>query len=184
MDSPFMEYFSAALADLGIRVGRFEFPYMAKTRHDGKRRPPDRAPVLLDTWRTVLKTISPGRVVIGGKSLGGRIASIVADEMGAAGLICLGYPFHPPGKPEKTRVEHLAALRTPTLVIQGTRDPFGNRDNVGGYALSEAIRMHWIEDGDHGFKPRARSGGTERTAWAEAALAVTSFVLDESADSV
>ena len=99
MDSPFMATIAAGLAATGLRVARFEFPYMNRRRIDGTRRPPDRAPVLLETWRAVITTLRPGRLVIGGKSLGGRIASMLADQAGVRGLVCLGYPFHAPGKP-------------------------------------------------------------------------------------
>ncbi len=178
MDSPFMAYFAAALAGAGIVCGRFEFPYMAKTRADGRKGPPDRTEVLEATWRAVIGELDPARLVIGGKSLGGRIASLVADAAGVAGLVCLGYPFHPPGKAGNSRVAHLADLRTPALILQGTRDPFGNREDVGGYALSPAIRVHWLADGDHGFKPPVRSGRSERDNWSEAAAAMIAFAGD------
>ena len=176
MDSPFMEYFAKTLGDRRIRVVRFEFPYM-HARREGRRRPPDREPILLDAWREVIATLGGGpRVVIGGKSLGGRMASRVADEAGARGLVCLGYPFHPPGKPEQLRVAHLAELATPALFVQGTRDALGSQEDAAAYSLSKAISFRWIEDGDHSLKPRARSGRTEKENLAEAAEAVASFV--------
>ncbi|MBI2962736.1 MAG: alpha/beta fold hydrolase [Deltaproteobacteria bacterium] len=176
MDSPFLEHFARALAARGLCVVRFEFPYM-RARREGRRPPPDREPVLLACWREVIAAEGGGgRVVIGGKSLGGRMASRVADEVGARGLVCLGYPFHPPGKPERLRVSHLAGLRTPALILQGTRDPFGNREEVAAYALSAAIRVHWIEDGDHSLKPRASSGRSEPQNLDEAAAAIAAFV--------
>lgn len=115
-------------------------------------------------------------MVIGGKSLGGRIASMVADEAGARGLVCLGYPFHPPGQPDRLRTAHLRELRTSTLIVQGTRDPFGGPGEVGGYGLSPRIRLLWLEDGDHSFKPRASSGRTERQNLEAAVAAVAGFV--------
>jgi len=159
MDSPFMNRVAAGLAARGIRVARFEFPYMAKRREGGKRGAPDRPPILLARWKDAVESLGGGdRVVVGGKSLGGRIASMIADEVGARGLVCLGYPFHPPGQPQKLRTAHLAELRTPALVVQGTRDAFGTKDDVAGYRLSRSIRVHWIAEGDHSFKPPARSG--------------------------
>ncbi len=175
MDSPFLEYVAAGLATRGLRVVRFEFPYM-QARREGGRPPPDREPVLLDHWRAVLAELGGRPPVIGGKSLGGRMASLLADEVGARGLVCLGYPFHPPGKPQRLRVAHLESLRTPTLVVQGTRDALGSRDEVAGYRLSPSIRVHWIEDGDHSLKPRARSGRSERQNLDEAVDAVAQFV--------
>lgn len=176
MDSPFLEHFARVLAARGLRVVRFEFPYM-RARREGRRPPPDREPVLLACWREVIAEEGGGeRLVIGGKSLGGRMASLLADEVGARGLVCLGYPFHPPGKPKRLRVAHLESLQTPSLVVQGTRDPFGNRAEVAAYPLSPAIRIHWIEDGDHSLKPRAISGRSESQNLDEAAATVAAFV--------
>jgi predicted alpha/beta-hydrolase family hydrolase len=170
MDSPFMEFFAQGLGQHGYRVARFEFPYMASYRSTGTRKPPDRAPVLRETWLRVIEILGHDGLVIGGKSMGGRIASLVADEGGVTGLVCLGYPFHPVGKPEQLRVEQLGKLTTPTLIVQGERDPFGSPKEVNAYNLSPAIRVAWIADGDHSFKPRRTSGRTERQNW-EAALA-------------
>lgn len=176
VDDAFFETLVAALAQRGLRVVRFEFPYMRKRREDGVRRGPDRAPVLLDTWRAVMRELGdPETWVVGGKSMGGRIASMIADEVGARGLACLGYPFHPPGKPEKTRVEHLRTLRTPALFLQGERDPFGSPDEIAGYALSEAIQLHWLGDGDHSLKPRKRSGRSHEDNVIEAAEEIARF---------
>lgn len=177
MDSPSLKSLAAGLAAEGLRVARFEFPYMRARRTEKKRRPPDREPVLLDTWRTVVAELGgAGPLVIGGKSMGGRMASMIADEVGARGLVCLGYPFHPPGKPERTRTAHLEHLRTPALVVQGTRDTFGTPEDVAGYTLSPAIRLVWLEDGDHSFKPRKSSGRTEKQNLQEAVAAVAGFV--------
>jgi predicted alpha/beta-hydrolase family hydrolase len=167
MDSPFMETIAqgvakAAGAKAGIRVARFEFPYMRRRREAGKGGAPDSGPVLMESWRETIAKLGGGeRLVIGGKSLGGRIASMVADDSGVQGLVCLGYPFHPPGKPEQTRTRHLEQMRTPALILQGTRDPFGKPEDVQNYKLAKSIRIEWLEDGDHSFKPRARSGRTE-----------------------
>ncbi len=160
MDSPFMEDVAGGLAQRGWRVIRFEFPYMARRRIDGTKRPPDPQGRLLEAWREVIRALGPVGLVIGGKSMGGRMASLVADEAKVAGLICLGYPFHPPGKPEKARTGHLGSLACPTLILQGARDPFGTREEVAGYELSSAIRLHWAEDGDHHLAPRKASGRT------------------------
>jgi predicted alpha/beta-hydrolase family hydrolase len=113
---------------------------MAERRRTGQKRPPDREPVLRATWLQVVNTLSRERLVIGGKSMGGRIASLVAGDAGVAGLVCLGYPFHPTGKPDQLRVEHLRTIKTPTLILQGTRDPFRSREEVEGYTLSSAVK--------------------------------------------
>lgn len=175
MDTPFMAFFAAGLAARGWRVARFEFPYMARRRREAKRPPPDRQPVLLATWQAVIDHLGRDRLVIGGKSMGGRMASLVADETGVRGLACLGYPFHPAGKPERRRTEHLAALQTRCLICQGTRDPLGNTEEVAGYALSPAIRLHWAADGDHDLKPRKASGRSAEQNWTEAVAALDGF---------
>lgn len=177
MDSPFMNTMAEGLARNGMRVVRFEFSYMKARRESGRRGAPDREPVLIETWREVIARLGGGPgLVIGGKSLGGRIASMVADEAAARGLVCLGYPFHPPGQPARSRVKHLETLRTPALIVQGTRDSFGLPEEVKHYNLSRRIRIEWIVDGDHSLKPRARSGRTEADNLAAAVAAVSEFV--------
>jgi uncharacterized protein len=176
MDSPFMETMAKGLAKAGIRVARFEFPYMTERRKSGKKSPPDSANTLLNTFRAAAEAMNGKPFAIGGKSMGGRIASMVADEVGAEALICLGYPFHPPGKPNAARTEHLAALKTPTLILQGTRDPFGGRDEVKALNLSKKIKVYFLEDGEHSFKPRKVSGRTEAQNLDEAVSAATKFL--------
>jgi predicted alpha/beta-hydrolase family hydrolase len=151
---------------------------MAEHRQTGKSRPPDREPVLRESWLRVIESEKSKSLFIGGKSMGGRIASLVADEAGVDGLVCLGYPFHPTGKPEQLRVEHLKTIKTPTLIVQGERDPFGTRQEVAGYTLSKQVRVHWLLDGDHSFKPRKSSGRTQEQNWAEAVQAIAAFVSD------
>jgi len=161
MDSPFMNTIADKIAAAGIEVVRFEFEYMAKRREDGTRRGPDRAPKLIARFEEALSLVGPpAEVIIGGKSMGGRIASMIADEIGVAGVVCLGYPFHPPGKPERLRTAHLETLKTPTLIVQGTRDRLGTEGEVATYALSPSIELAWMGDGDHSFKPRKKSGRT------------------------
>lgn len=162
MDSEFMNVVASGLASEGVRVLRFEFPYMAKRRIDGKRRPPDREPVLLETWRQAVAECDAERPFIGGKSMGGRMASMVADDVGAAGLVCLGYPFHPPGKPERLRTAHLEHLATPALIVQGANDPFGTRADAAAYALSPAIHIDWLEGGNHDLRA---PGVTKAASW-------------------
>jgi predicted alpha/beta-hydrolase family hydrolase len=163
MDSQAMSALSRALAEAGFRVARFEFGYMA-ARRSGQRKPPPRAESLRPEFLSAVDGLDgAGPLLIGGKSMGGRVASMVADELFAAGriagLVCFGYPFHPPDKPAQLRTAHLEHLRTPTLICQGTRDPFGTRDEVAGYALSPAISLVWLEDGDHDLKPRRGVSG-------------------------
>jgi len=177
MDSAFMETIAQGVAKAGIRVARFEFPYMRRRRETGQGGAPNPGPVLMQSWRDTIDKLGGGKLlVIGGKSLGGRIASMIADETGVRGLVCLGYPFHPPGKPAQTRTRHLEQLRTPALVLQGTRDAFGKPEEVGKYKLSRAIRIEWLEDGDHSFKPRARSGRSEADNLHAAVACITKFI--------
>lgn len=176
MDSPFMEDFAAAAAGHGIRVARFDFPYMTKAKELRKRRPPDREPVLRQCWADVIGELGAENLIIGGKSMGGRMASLVADEHNVAGLVALGYPFHPPGKPDKLRTAHLETLKTAALICQGTRDPFGKKEEAETYKLSRRIEFFWVEDGEHSFKPRKTSGRTLTQNIEDAATAVASFV--------
>jgi predicted alpha/beta-hydrolase family hydrolase len=176
MRTPFMEAIARGLVARGLGVVRFEFPYMRERSAGGARRGPDRPNVLRATWVDVVRALGdPTSLVIGGKSMGGRIASMVADELGVRGLVCLGYPFHPPRKPETLRTAHLATLRTGTLIVQGTRDTMGTREEVLRYTLSPAIAIEWIEDGDHSLKPRKRSGMDEAQALERAVAAIAAF---------
>lgn len=164
MDSTSMNAATAALAEVGVRVVRFEFGYMA-ARRSGERKPPPKAEKVMPEYLAAVEALGPtsGPLFIGGKSMGGRVASMVADELfeagRIAGLVCLGYPFHPPGKPEQLRTAHLEGLKAPALIVQGTRDEFGTRDEVAGYALAPGIDLLWLEDGDHDLKPRQSVSG-------------------------
>jgi uncharacterized protein len=160
MDSPAMTAIAKSLAEAGLRVARFEFDYMASRRTSSSRKPPPRAETLKPEYVAAIAALKAhGPLIIGGKSMGGRVASMVADEHHAAGLLCLGYPFHPVSKPAQLRTAHLAQLKTPTLIVQGTRDPFGTRDEVASYKLSKAIKILWLEDGDHDLRPRKAVSG-------------------------
>jgi hypothetical protein len=176
MDTEFMDFFAENLAGHDVRVVRFEFPYMMDRRRTGKRRPPDREPCLRTSWLDICKALAKKRLVIGGKSMGGRIATMIAEEANVAGLICLGYPFHPSGKPERVRTEHLRELTVPTLIIQGERDALGNKQEVQGYQLPVRISIHWLTDGDHSLKPRKKSGRTTEENWAEAVDVIREFL--------
>lgn len=176
MDSPLITSIARGLAEVGIRVIRFEFPYM-KARRTGGRRPPDRQPVLLSTWRDVIESAGDRRhLYIGGHSMGGRMASMIADEMKVAGLCCISYPFHPPDDPDKLRTGHLRGLSTPALFIQGTRDPFGTPEEVAGYSLPSSIRVHWLENADHSLKSQRNSWRTSRENLGEAVREMVAFI--------
>jgi predicted alpha/beta-hydrolase family hydrolase len=180
MDSPFMAAIATGLAQRGWRVLRFEFPYMARQRLSGRKAAPDTLAKLQDRFRAVVaEAAGRGPLIIGGKSLGGRVASLLVDDLapqGVRGCVCLGYPFHPPGRPNQLRTDHLAVLTNPTLILQGERDPFGRREEVVAYRLSPQVRVEWIPSGDHSFKPTRASGRTENDNWKEAILLADGFI--------
>ena len=128
-----------------------------------------------DHYRAIISEVGRDRpLLIGGKSMGGRMASMLAAETPgiADGLVLLGYPFHPPGKPEKLRTDHLADIKMPTLLVQGERDTFGGTDLVNSLSLPSSFDIQWAIDGDHGFKPRKKSGRTEAENWDAALTAI------------
>lgn len=184
MDSDFMQTLAELLTAQGVGVVRFEFPYMEERRESGKRRPPNKISVLLEAFQAHIDRatgeLSGVPLFIGGKSMGGRVASMLAqenyDQGKLVGAVCLGYPFHPQGQPEKLRTEHLQSLTCPTLMVQGTRDKLGDRTEVAEYDLSSAIELCWLEDGDHDFKPRKASGFTQQQHWQAAADRAAAFM--------
>jgi predicted alpha/beta-hydrolase family hydrolase len=181
MDSPFMDFFAQGIAAGGIRVVRFEFPYMQQRRRTGIRRPPAPAAVLQATWREMIAELRRRRggspaLAIGGKSMGGRQASLIADEAAVDALVCLGFPFQSPGKSQPQRLEALRRLKTPTLILQGTRDPFGGPAEVAEYRLGTATQLHWLEDGNHDFVPRRRAGRTTEQNWQEGVETILRFL--------
>ncbi|MEH6566987.1 MAG: alpha/beta fold hydrolase [Halopseudomonas sp.] len=174
MDSPFMNLLAEQLAARGLRVLRFEFPYMAARREDGRKRPPNPMPVLQQHLRELSAEVSEP-LFLAGKSMGGRVASMLAGELAVRGFVCFGYPFHPPGRPEKTRIAHLQQLNCPGLVVQGSRDPFGKPQEVGAYPLDPSLKLHWLEGGEHDYKPLKASGRTQPQLIAEAAEVAAGF---------
>ncbi|WP_372999632.1 alpha/beta family hydrolase [Marinobacter sp.] len=182
-DSPFMEELAMALGREGISPVRFEFPYMQKRRLDGKKRPPDREPVLLEYFAGVVDQVraglgAGGRVLVGGKSMGGRMASILASQReDIDGVVCFGYPFHPPGKPDRWRTGHFQDLKSPMLVLQGTRDPFGKPAEMAGHEKAlDDIRLRWLEGGNHDFQPLKSQSRTQSDLIAMAAREARIFV--------
>lgn len=181
MDSPFMGKIAGLLVAQGLTVVRFEFQYMAARRTGPKKPPAPKAETIIPEYRAALAAAAiKGPVFIGGKSMGGRIATYLLAELYAAGQIkggiCLGYPFHPTAKPENVRTAHLEALAAPLLIVQGERDPFGNRAEVATYRLGPGVEVCWLPDGDHDFGPRGASGHTRAQNLARAADAVGDFV--------
>jgi predicted alpha/beta-hydrolase family hydrolase len=164
-----------------VEVVRFEFPYMAARRANGKRRPPDRLEALLSSWERMIHRYSNAAMplFIGGKSMGGRVASVWAadhTEGHCRGVICFGYPFHPPRKPENLRIAHLSRCRIPLLIVQGERDPLGSTAEVAAYDLAGPMTFCWLASADHDLKPLRRSGYTHRQHLDTAADAAASFI--------
>lgn len=192
MDSPFQTALAAGLAAQGLRVARFEFSYMARQRAGEGKRPPDREAVLLDRWREVLEQVRrchPGLpLVLAGKSMGGRMATLLAAERpaGAVAVVALGYPFHPAGKPEAAgkRLAALMGQPLPLLILQGERDALGNRAFVAAQTLPPQIRLCWLPDGDHSFTPRRSAGVTEAENWSVAAREAAAFIQELTVSAV
>lgn len=179
MDTDFMDFFAHDLGQKSIRILRFEFPYMALRRDGHGKRPPNTQKILLESWCTIIEACRQdfkGSIYIGGKSMGGRMASMVADHQNVSGLICLGYPFYAPGKQDKPRIEHLQDLKTRTLILQGERDAMGSKEIIKHYPLSEQIEICWLVDGDHGLKPRKKSGYSEQYNFQQASNKISHFI--------
>ncbi|MGF1726055.1 alpha/beta family hydrolase [Photobacterium nomapromontoriensis] len=195
MGHSFMTTVAQGLTAYGIRVVRFDFPYMVKRREDGKKRPPDRQPkLLLDFQQHITAFASEGTLVIGGKSMGGRMASLMVTDIAAElpevencqhlvqGVACLGFPFHPPGKPDNFRGDHLRTIGVPTLILQGERDTFGTRAEVENWDYADCVSIAFLPDGDHGFKPRKASGYTEAGNIALAIEQLATFIKEVCID--
>lgn len=182
-DSPFMQMLAESLQKYGVPSVRFEFPYMQKRRVDGKKRPPDRQPVLLEFFSCIVDQVRRDqgpdcRILVGGKSMGGRMASILASQRdGIDGVVCYGYPFHPPGKPDRWRTGHFPDIRCPVSIFQGTRDPFGKPHELEQQGeVLQAVQLHWLEGGDHDFRPLARQSWSQQDLVDEAARKTREFV--------
>jgi predicted alpha/beta-hydrolase family hydrolase len=185
MDSDWMQLFDQLLSEQGLAVKRFNFPYMIQRIKDGSRRPPDRAPKLLEAFKQQISLLTKDKkIIIGGKSMGGRMASLLGAE-GAlvsetdkllSGIVCLGYPFHPPKKLDKYKGAHLADIDIPTLILQGERDTMGTKLEIAGYELSKSVTVRYLGDGDHSFKPRVKSGLTFEINMKEACDEVIRFI--------
>jgi predicted alpha/beta-hydrolase family hydrolase len=151
---PFMVGMGSGLAERGVRVVTFNFPYAEAGRHV-----PDRPEVLIASYRAVVghlrdELTKNGPLFIGGKSLGGRMATHLAAEQepGVAGVVCLGYPLHPPGRPNQLRVSHLPQIKVPILVVQGSHDAFGSPDEIRTHLGGLRLELVVVEGGDHSFK--------------------------------
>ncbi len=183
MDSTFMNKLAQALAAEGIAAARFEFAYMAGRRTGGPRKPPPRADKLIAEFQTALQAVmkeTDGPLLIGGKSMGGRVASMLAGGGSLPGRVkgvaCFGYPFHPTGKPDEWRLAPLEEAKRPVLILQGDRDPFGSQAELDEITLPAQVTLTYLEDGNHDFGPRGKSPATLDGNIALAAKSVREFV--------
>lgn len=164
-DHPFMLAAESLLARAGLRVVRFNFPYMERRMADGVKRPPDRMPLLEQAFLDQIDNLSlkdDEPLYLAGKSMGGRVATHILEQSQARACFVFGYPFHPLKRPEKLRTEHLQSIARPVYIFQGVRDGMGSREEVVEYPLSSSVVLHWLEDGDHDLNPRKRSGYTQK----------------------
>lgn len=171
MDHEYMQRFSLLLSQRGFKVIRFEFLYMQHRRETGKQKFPDKIDVLIECFKEVIDNCrsdiieSNKPLYLLGKSLGGRIATLIANELEPLvylqGVFVLGYPFHPIGKPSVLRTAHLHDQKVEVSIFQGERDKFGSKDEVLEYQSALDVTLYWLEDGDHDLKPRVKSGFTQ-----------------------
>lgn len=159
MHSDFMQQLAQLLCARRITVHRFNFTYMQRSEDEGKRRPPERLPKLSADFISAIANVTDDLpLFIGGKSMGGRVASMLQEQQKIRGCLCYGYPFHPPGKPDKLRTEHLLEDGKPVLILQGERDPFGTRAESERYPLHPRVTRVYVSDGEHSYKPRKAAG--------------------------
>ncbi|MFO6422900.1 alpha/beta fold hydrolase [Motilimonas sp. KMU-193] len=177
MAHPFMAEIAKGVAEHGIRVVRFNFPYMQRMLAEERRLPPNKAPQLLAAFEQVIEQVADDNVVIGGKSMGGRMASHLLHLPQVKAGVFLGFPFHPVGKPERLKGEHLADTAKPCLLIQGERDTMGTQAEIMQYALSPLIQLAFLTDGDHSFKPRKASGVSYQQNMQQAIELTAKFIL-------
>lgn len=169
-DHPHLLDLSALLTGLGLSVARFDFPYRAK----GGKRPPDPMPALLEAVRSAAATararLSPSLLVLAGHSMGGRACSMaVAEGLACDGLLLFSYPWHPPGRPDRPRKDHLPRLAVPVLCVTGERDPFCDRERLGDVLsmLPKGWTQAWIKGADHSLEVPRRGGRTRAEVLAE-----------------
>lgn len=183
MATPFMETIAKGLTGAGVRVVRFHFPYMEQGLRSGVQKAPNGGRILRQSFSDVIRhcveheKVPCKKIIIGGKAMGARVASMIADENQVAGVICFGFPFHPPRKPKLSRFEHLKTIQTPTLICQGERDPKGRLEEVQQLKLSKSVQLHWLAEGDNEFKTRTNSIQAHEENMRDAIQASNKFVM-------
>lgn len=180
-ESEFMQHISGVLEEKGYKVQRITFPYWQKVVQTGKKRPPDRAPVLDQYFvETVQALRDPSQpLFVMGKSMGARVAARTAEQLGATGMIGLGFPFHPPGKPEWDRFDDLACAHVPSIIIQGSRDPFGNENWLELERLPSFVRVQWLAAANHDLVAPKRTGLSPEQGWQQVVNMVDQFIQEQ-----
>jgi len=182
-DTDFMDFFAEQGMVLGAEVVRPDFPYWEKVRETGKPRPPNKMPVLVEVVDILLTDLQQDDkpLVLIGKSLGSRVMLRLADKHKAKALIALGFPFHPPQKPENSRLEELQLTKAPGLILQGTRDPFSKpirkKMEAGkNIVLPSNWQLNWLEGADHGLAATKAKAADTAKFWQQAANAIKEFI--------
>jgi len=163
MRHEFMQMLAQNLAAKDLCVLRFNFSYMQAIEQTGKRRPPEPVSQLIMQYAAVLDKFSNdySQIFLAGKSMGGRVATLLAQQAlpgKVKGILVYGFPFHPPKKQQPFKGAHLSIVKLPHLILQGERDPMGNRESLKAVSLDDKVQLSWLPDGDHSFVPRKRSG--------------------------
>lgn len=179
-ESDFMRSMAENLVEQGLAVLRFEFPYWTNVRIQGKKRPPNPQPVLQECMRDLVRSLDRRPIWLMGKSMGARVAFQVADDVNAVGTVGLGFPFHPPGKPEKTRTHELFNERTANLIVQGVKDPFGKQDWVQQQELPDNLHLHWIAAANHDLIPNKSAQIDTKQSWRDSAAYVAQFIQERT----
>jgi len=182
--NPFLDTIAQGVVNSGVRVVRFNFPYMEGMLRTGKRKSPNSGEVLRKCFSDVIshcieiEQVPAKYIIVGGKSMGARAASMIADKHKVVGVVCLSYPFHPPRKPKPLRITNLQTIQTPTLICQGERDPNGGREEVEQFSLSNSVQFQWLADGDSNFKPPKASRHSLQENMATAMVVINRFIDD------
>lgn len=182
-DTAFMNFFAEQCVAIGAEVIRPDFPYWEKVRETGKPRPPNKMPILAETVNTLLAELQQDNkpLVLMGKSLGSRVMLRIADDFNAKATVALGFPFHPPQKPEHSRLHELSLSQAPGLILQGTRDPFSKplikqQEQGKPVNLPKNWTLQWLNGADHSFEATKAKAADTPLIWRQAVTAIKEFI--------
>lgn len=185
MDSLWMNTVAETLSALQVEVVRWEFQYMHQRRVDGKKRPPAKAPVLISELAETVEEVQQWDklpLILAGKSMGGRMATMLVaqqPELDVRACLAFGYPFHPPGKPERLRTEHFPALKAAVYILQGSADTMGNKTLVSGLRLPGNMHIRWVGDGNHDLRAKGLKKAEVMPTLAAEVTAFANVALDD-----